>query len=124
MRYRIYHNVDSRDRCPFPRYEPGDRLVRGYEGTLRGGDQPASITEWALVNVWHLHQSADRPDRESAPRPAWGDVVELDWGFGGTPQWEAYEADDDGCGAPIDLGEATVLYGRPLEVLKELDATS
>jgi hypothetical protein len=122
MRYRIYHNVDSRDRCPYPRYVAGDRLVRGYEGTLRGGSQPTSIPEWALVNVWRLHQSDDRPDRASAPSLAWGDVVELDWGFGGTSRWEAYEADDDGCGSSIELDEATIFHGRPVEVLGELDA--
>jgi hypothetical protein len=69
MRYEILHNIDAM----FIRgYEPGDRLIRGYTGTLTTGETPP-----ATERIFAIHNRDDRPDGKDAPSLSVGDVVVL-----------------------------------------------
>ena len=72
MKYTNYTNMDAR----FMRtYEPGDRLVRGWQGEL---DDiwliNESLTGLAEI-VYGIHNRDDRPDGRMCPSMSVGDVV-------------------------------------------------
>jgi hypothetical protein len=75
MKYTNYTNLDSH----FMRaYEPGDRLVRGYEGELPNHFalvvDEATARATAEVVFW-IHNRDDRPDGQLCPSMSVGDVV-------------------------------------------------
>jgi hypothetical protein len=69
MGYTLYTNIDARFMRP---YQPGDRLVRGYIGTM-----PDSATDPARFAeaVYARHNRDDRPDGQMCPSMSVGDVV-------------------------------------------------
>jgi hypothetical protein len=74
MRYTNYTNMDSR----FMRgYEPGDRLVKGWEGDITVLDNTGSV-DGTLERLFVKHNRDDRPDGQLCPSMSIGDVVELD----------------------------------------------
>lgn len=68
--YTNYTNLDSHYDRP---YEPGDRLVRGYEGVLCNMDD--ALFYLAAEVVFDRHNRDDRPDGQLCPSMSVGDVV-------------------------------------------------
>jgi hypothetical protein len=72
MKYTILHNIDAHWSRP---YRQGDRLVKGYQGTI-----PTTVG-WSSAQhaepVFMIHNRDDRPDGQSAPSLSVGDVVIL-----------------------------------------------
>ena len=68
--YTNYTNVDARFARP---YQLGDRLVRGYSGTIDiyGGERIEEIAE----RLFARHNRDDRPDGLLCPSMSVGDVV-------------------------------------------------
>lgn len=68
--YTNYTNVDARFARPD---QPGDRLARGYSGTIdvRGGEPVEDIPE----RLFARHNRDDRPDGQLCPSLSVGDVV-------------------------------------------------
>jgi hypothetical protein len=68
--YTNFTNVDARFGRP---YQPGDRLVRGYSGTIDvGGGEPV---EEIAERLFARHNRDDRPDGQLCPSMSVGDVV-------------------------------------------------
>lgn len=72
VQYRIAHNVDSHYMRGF---QPGDRLIGGFAGTVEvpEGTAPQSTCDV----VWSRHNRDDRPDGQQAPSLSVGDVVRI-----------------------------------------------
>ena len=70
MAYQCWTNLDAGYARP---YEPGDRLVKGWGGTLEPG--VATSVETMAETVFVRHKSDDRPDGQSCPSMSIGDVV-------------------------------------------------
>jgi hypothetical protein len=70
LAYTNYTNVDAGYLRP---YEPGDRLVRGYSGTIEidPTESPTAIAERLFVR----HNRDNRPDAVLCPSMSVGDVV-------------------------------------------------
>lgn len=69
MHYTNYTNLDAR----FSRhYVPGDRLVRGYTGTI---DTDMLAIMDAAERVYARHNRDDRPDGQMCPSMSVGDVI-------------------------------------------------
>lgn len=74
--YTCWTNVDS----PYRRgYEPGDRLVRGYSGTVavQAARLDSNVEFLVLVAevLFDRHNRDDRPDGHLSPSMSVGDVV-------------------------------------------------
>lgn len=67
MNYTNYTNLDS---LYVRTYEPGDRLVQGWSGTVTA----ERLTD-ALETVFVRHNRDDRPDGQLCPSLSIGDVV-------------------------------------------------
>jgi hypothetical protein len=70
LSYTNYTNVDAGYLRP---YQPGDRLVRGYSGTVQGDpdERVAAVAE----RLFALHNGDDRPDALVCPSMSVGDVI-------------------------------------------------
>lgn len=80
MSYTNYTNIDA----AFCRtYEPGDRLVRGWQGGLpacfepRDDIDPQSLLLGIAEVIFGKHNSDDRPDGHLCPSMSVGDVIVL-----------------------------------------------
>lgn len=74
--YTNYTNLDA----GFIRgYEPGDRLVKGWEGEIahHPDDDPDSFVTPTLERLFMRHNRDDRPDGQLCPSMSVGDVVIL-----------------------------------------------
>jgi len=74
--YTCYTNVD---RGFDGVYQPGDRLVRGHQGTidLLPGESLSALME----RIYARHNADDRPDGDLCPSMSVGDVVYLGEGY-------------------------------------------
>lgn len=72
--YINYTNLDSRFAHP---YQAGDRLVRGWNGTLDDDSAPVAVV---LERIFARHNRDNRPDGFLCPSMSVGDVIELDDG--------------------------------------------
>ena len=75
MKYTNYTNLDSRFARP---YEPGDRLVKGWEGDIAVHGN----IRGTLEAIFTCHNRDNRPDGQLCPSMSVGDVVVLDIGRG------------------------------------------
>lgn len=74
IRYTNYTNLDTSYVRP---YEPGDRLVRGWEDEIDLDEVPAGNTIVLLEHLFARHNHDDRPDGQLCPSMSVGDVVVL-----------------------------------------------
>ena len=70
VQYTNYTNVDARY---VDVYEPGNRLVKGYSGTIEV-DDPTNLHRIAEL-LFHKHNRDDRPDGRLCPSMSVGDVI-------------------------------------------------
>lgn len=69
--YINWTNLDAGFRRP---YQPGDRLVRGWQGEIAA--DPDAL-EPAADRVFDRHQRDDRPDGQMCPSMSVGDVIQF-----------------------------------------------
>ena len=68
--YTNWTNIDSH----FGRaYQPGDRLVRGWQGRM--SFQPGDDVELIAERLFYRHNMDDRPDGRMCPSMSVGDVI-------------------------------------------------
>ena len=77
MRYVNYTNIDASFCRP---YEPGDRLVKGWEGEAEELLRDAKVLDdtgvlRVLERIYAKHNRDDRPDGRLCPSMSVGDVV-------------------------------------------------
>ncbi len=76
MQYQCWTNIDAR----FARaYEPGDRLVRGWQGEMEPEFFDSGNVDFATMaeQVFDWHNRDDRPDGQMCPSMSVGDVVQF-----------------------------------------------
>lgn len=119
MNYTLYTNLDASFSRP---YERGDRLVKGYSGTVPGWDDVDAETQAALLatfaedtdryteDIFRRHNRDDRPDGQTAPSLSVGDVVVL-----AETAWSVANLGF----VRVDLDPADLITDRPyLEVIR------
>jgi hypothetical protein len=75
MRYTNYTNIDARFSRP---YEPGDRLVKGWEEDFPPCFRPVAdpdVFHRLAETIFAKHNRDDRPDGRLCPSMSIGDVV-------------------------------------------------
>jgi len=95
VRYTNYTNMDTFFRA----YEPGDRLVKGWEGEVEASDD----LRGTLDRIFARHNRDDRPDGQLCPSMSIGDVVVL--------EGEAFSVDAHRF-HPVVLHEADLITDR------------
>jgi hypothetical protein len=71
MKYTNYTNLDASYCRP---YEPGDRLVKGWEDEI-SPETFLAATELVLEHLFAKHNRDDRPDGRLCPSMSVGDVI-------------------------------------------------
>ena len=103
--YRLHHNADSHYMRGFAR---GDRLLRGYRGSVEVPARPEGHDLLGLCSlIFARHNHDDRPDGQQAPSLSIGDVIEV---HVGGMRWDAYTVEPVGF-RKVSMDEAKYVPG-------------